>query len=204
MGAWDVIKDVAKSVTGGGGGSSSWISDAVGIGGMVMDYFGSEDEKKAISKAADRQEAELLRVAMANKELSLYDARVMRDVGIDRRFQADMKAGLMYKELQKLLASQRTRYAKSGVALKMGSPVDVMEETTKAGARDIMNVKYKGRAAKAEADSLSARYKLLADKGLRDAAATASLIQEAASDREDAIDWSFRKDAMSTAYEWLK
>ena len=185
-----------------------WVSDNAGdiaeAAGGLIDYFGSEDEKKAVSKAADRQEAELLRVAMANKELSLYDARVARDIGITRRFEADMKAGLMYKNMQKLLASQRTRFAKSGVALKMGTPVDVMEQTTKLAARDIMNLKYKGRSAKASADSLSARYKLLASKGLRDAAAQASLIQEAASDREDAITWDQRSTVAKTVYEWLK
>jgi len=204
MGLWDTVKDVVSSVTGGSGSSTSWVSGAISVGGMLMDYFATEDEKDAISGAADRQEAEYMRVALANKAISEYDARVARDIGLTRRFEADMKAGLMYNNLQKILGQQRVSYAKSGVALKMGTPVDVMEETTKRGARDIMNVKYEGTSAKAAADSLAARYKLLGEKGLRDGAALSSMIQDAASDREDAADWGFRQDSLKTAYEWFK
>ena len=195
-----IVDTVSDFVSGG----SSWVSDAISAGGLLLDYFATEDEKDAISNAADAQEAEYMRVALANRAISEYDARVAKNIGLDRRFESEMKAGLMYNNLQKILATQRTRFAKSGVALKMGTPVDVMEETTKRGARDIMNVKYEGRSAKAAADSLSQRYKLLGEKGLRDAAAQSSMIQDAASDREDALDWSFRKDTLNTVYSWLK
>jgi len=202
MGLFSSVSKVVSSIT--GGGSSSWIGDAVGLAGTVLGYFGSEDEKKAVSKAADRQEAELIRVAMANKEISLYDANAARNIGITRRFEADAEAGIMYNNMQKLLSAQRVRFAKSGVALKMGTPVDVMERTTRAAAKDIMNIKYKGRSAKAEADSLAQRYKLLGDKGMRDSAATASLIQEAAADKEDAITWNQWGTVASDIYGWVK
>lgn len=182
----------------------SWWSAIGGAVSSVVGWLGAEDEKDAAEDAADRREDELRRVAQDNKELSLYDADVARKIGINRRFEYEAKAGLMYNKMQTLLSQQRTRYAKSGVALKSGSPVDVLEKTTKDAAKDIMNVKYAGRSAKAAADSLASRYELLAEKGLRDAAAQASLIQEAAADKVDAIQWGQIGTAVSNIYEWTK
>lgn len=187
-----------------GGGDSGWVSGAVSIGGSLIDYFASEEEKDAIEDAADRQEAEALRVALANKKISLYDARIARRIGMNRRFEADAKAGMMYDNLQALLAAQRTRYAKSGVALKSGTPITVMENTTRNAAKDIMNIKYKGKTAQQEANDLAERYKLLGNKGLRDAAATSALIQETAADRIEAKTWEQRSGAVSNLYEWFK
>lgn len=181
-----------------------WVSDnAGGIlegAGTVIDWLGSEDEKKAVEKQAEKQADEAKRVAEANKEISLYDAEVARRIGLQKKFEADAQAGLMYNNLQKLLAAQRTRYGKAGVALKAGSPVDVMEQTTIDAAKDIMNIKYKGQSAKASADSLAERYKLLADKGLRDAAAQASLIEDAAADTVEALKWKQYGTAVGDIY----
>ena len=183
---------------------SDWVSDnAGGImqgAGIVMDWVAGNDAEKATKKQADRQADEVERVAQANRDISLYDAAVARRMGIQQRFEYEAQAGLMYKDMQALLASQRTRYAKSGVALKSGSPVDVMEETLTNAGSDIMNIKYKGTTAKAKADSLAARYKLLADKGLRDAAAQASLIEEAASDQVDALKWQKYTGTLGKVY----
>ena len=177
---------------------------AIQAGGAILDWFGGEQQKDAVQGQANAQAAEQQRVAQANRELSLLDAETARYTGLNRRFEADASAGLAYVNMQKLLAAQRTRFAKSGVVISKGSPVDIMEETTKAAAMDIMNIKYKGRSAKAEADSLAKRYELLAEKGLRDAAAQASLIQSAAADNVDAIDWNRWSSLAETAYEWFK
>ena len=175
------------------GDAVDWVSDNTGgilqTAGTVVGFLGDSDAEKAAGKSADRQAEEIERVALANREISLSDAAVAKRIGIKNRFEKHAKAGLMYKSLNKLMASQRTRYAKSGVAIGEGTPVDVMEQTLIDGAKDIMNVKYEGQSAKAKADSLAKRYKLLADKGLRDAAAQASLIEEAAEDTQDAMRW---------------
>jgi hypothetical protein len=171
-----------------------WVSDNSGTvlqgAGTVLGFMSDSDAEDAAEDAADRQADEYQRVALANSEISLYDAAVAKRIGVKQRFEKNAKAGLMYKDLNKFMASQRTRYAKSGVAISKGTPVDVMEQTLIEGARDIMNVKYEGQSAKAKADSLAKRYKLLADKGLRDSAAQASLIEEAANDTVDAMKWN--------------
>lgn len=186
MGLFDSIGDAI-------GGAFDWIGDNTGsiLGGasIIGDWITGSAAEKAAKKQGDRQAAEIERVAQANREISLRDAEVARRMGLQAKFEADAKAGIMYNDLNKLLATQRTRYAKSGVAISAGSPVNVMEQTLIEGGRDIMNVKYGGDTAKARADSLSERYELLADKGLRDAAAQASLIEEAANDRAQALEW---------------
>lgn len=182
-----------------------WVSDNVGgvIQGVsaVAGFFSDSDAEDATKDAASRQADEYERVALANREISLYDAAVARRIGVRQRFEKHAKAGLMYKDLNKLLATQRTRYAKSGVAISKGTPVDVMEQTLIEGARDIMNVKYEGQSAKARADSLAKRYKLLADKGLRDAAAQASLLEEAAEDTADAMQWDKYGKLVGNVYD---
>jgi len=182
----------------------SWLTGGLMLGGAVLDWMGSESEQDAIDDAADAQAAELARVAKANKELSYQDAKTALRMGQKRRFQADAQSGIMYNNLQKLLSTQRTRYAKSGVNLKEGSPVDVMEATTEAAAKDIMNVKYQGKSAQAEANSLARRYVTLAENGMRDAAAQASLIQDAANDATTASKWDQYSSVFNTAYQWYQ
>lgn len=165
----------------------------------AMSYMGGEDEKDRIDESTKRQQEEQRRVAAANKELSLYDARVAERVGLNKKFEADAQAGLMYKELQKVLGTQRSRIAKSGVSLKEGSAVDVMKETSRRAAKDIMNIKYKGRSAQEAANSQAAKYRMLAEKGMRDAAANSALIAEAAADQKSAIGWQQVGNLVSTA-----
>jgi len=172
--------------------------------GMIFDYLGSEAEKDAAEDYADAQAAELERVARANAEISYIDAKTAVRLGQQQNFEANAKAGLKYNVLQRLLSTQRTSYGKSGVSLQEGSPVDVMEETTKAAAQDIMNIKYGGKTAQAKANSLARRYVKLAEHGLRDAAAQAALIQGAANDTVDAITWNQWSNIADNLYEWNK
>ena len=178
--------------------------DSVGkglkIGSAVSSFFGGDDEGDAAKDAAKRQAKELKRVAKANKEISLRDAAVARRIGMTQRLELDAKAGLMYKNMNRLLAQQRTRYAKSGVAISRGTPVDVMEQTVIEVGNDIHNIKYKGQSARARAESLAQRYELLTEHGMKDAAAQASLIKEAASDMADVYSWKKWGQAASDVY----
>lgn len=179
------------------------------VGGGVMEWISGSEAEEAKKDAAKRQAEEYQRVAEANRAISLYDAEVARRSGLQQRFEHDAQAGFLYRDLKNLMSTQRTRFAKSGVSIGEGSPVDVIEETLVNGAKDIMNLKYKGDTAKAKADSLANRYIALADQGLRDAAAQASLVEAAASDAVESMRWEKYGSAakkiynIGKEYEWI-
>jgi len=158
--------------------------------GPAISYFAGDKAADAAKDQASDQADEVERAAQANAEISYRDAETARRIGMNAMFEKNAEAGLMYKQMQKLLSTQLTRFAKSGVAPSSGSPVTVMERTTIDIGRDIQNIKYQGQTAKARGADLEARYKLLAKAGLRDAAATASMIEEAGDDRATAIMWN--------------
>jgi len=185
-------------------GSWDWVGPVLQGVGTVLDWQGNEQAQDDAEDYADAQAAELARVAAANAELSYRDAETAMRLGQKKNFEANAKAGLMYNNLQKLSATQRTRYAKSGVNIKEGSPVEVMEETVAAGAKDIMNIKYGGKSAQSEANSLARRYVTLAENGMRDAAAQASLIQDAADDAITAMEWDKWSDFADNMYTWYQ
>jgi hypothetical protein len=155
------------------------------LGGLSIatGLFGAHKQASAAEDQASDQAAETRRVAEFNRELSYYDAEVAKEEG-QRIF--ERTAGQLYNTryaLESLLGTQMTRYAKSGVAVGTGSPLDVAAETGKIIARDVEMIKNEGRTGMQRAASLAERYKMLGDEGFRDAFVTAAMIESAGSDR---------------------
>jgi len=140
----------------------------------------------AARDAGSANAAEVQRAAAANAQLSLYDASVAEKDAMAVLFQTGVSLGIQLRETQRILSSQRATYGKAGVAVGTGSPLEVMARSAEAAARDTEMIKYEGRTAAERRRSLAARYRLLASHGLRDAAAQAVLIEDAARDRSKA------------------
>jgi hypothetical protein len=155
------------------------------LGGLSIatSLFGSYKQSKAAEEQASAQATENRRVAEFNTKLSYYDASVAEEEGlrIFERTQAQISNTRF--ALNSLLGTQMSRYAKSGVAIGTGSPLDVAAETGKIIARDIEFIKNEGRTGMERANSLAERYRMLGDEGFRDAMVTASMIEDAGADR---------------------
>jgi len=160
--------------------------DLLDLWELGAEIWGTKESAEATEDYAEAQSAELRRVAAANAALSLYDAQVAEKDANAIRFQTAIALGVQLKEAQRLISKQRTGYGKSGVAVGAGTPLTVMAESAAAAARDTELIKYEGQTAVQRRRSLAARYRMLAKHGLRDAAAQAVLLEDAARYRSKA------------------
>ncbi len=118
----------------GGGFSMGWVTAAVAIAGLVAaaasaagTVMSADAQRKASNYNADVADAN----ARAAQDKAAYDEK-------------------MHKEsVRKILASQRALYGKSGLSSE-GSPLLVMEESTKAGEMDALAIRYGGDIAAAK------------------------------------------------------
>jgi hypothetical protein len=183
MGLIDSIKDVFS-------GSASGIDDLLDFGGKAVGIYGEMQKAKDAEKTAKSQADEVERAAQANKEISLYDASVAaKDAIAFEQAAADGLASHMLR-VDKVLGAAQARLGKAGVALTQGSALDVQERIIAEGSRDAVTLMHNGRTGYERRISAARRYELLAEKGLRDAAAHASLIEDAGRSEQIRHYWS--------------
>jgi hypothetical protein len=157
---------------------SGW-GDLIDIGGKAIGLYGEKRKADDAKKTAKKQAKEVKRAAEANKELSLYDASVAaKDAFAFEQSAADSLAVHM-GQVDKVLGQATARLGKSGVAVGSGSALELQQRIISEGARDAEILQHNGLTGYERRMSAAQRYKMLADKGLRDAAAHASLIEDA-------------------------
>lgn len=156
-------------------------------------YKGSKNAKEMGDKAADEQ----ARSAEDNARVSRYDASVALDKAHSLEQVAMIDLKLQYQNIGRFLGTARAGYAARGVKVGTGSPLNVQIESLKAGLEDASRIIYNGNTAAHEARSLADRYMLLAEVGLRDAAAQGSLIRAAAGVQASNMMWQGAANALS-------
>jgi hypothetical protein len=201
MGWFDDVVDGVSGVFGGGTGSGGgWLDDIIGIGGALFDMYGTYQAGESAKDQGDKQAEIYERTAKANAKLSMFDAEVARLSGLGMEAKADYVAGQTYQKAQEILASQTARYAKSGVAVKTGTPLDVERETAREAASEIAMIKYNGQTAKQKALAEAEKYKLAAENGLYLGNLQATLAQIAAEDRAETYMWQNISGLFKNAY----
>ncbi|MEJ2118992.1 MAG: hypothetical protein P8Y36_14360 [Alphaproteobacteria bacterium] len=163
----------------------SWLSAVANIAGVAVSAYGAYSASQQAEETGETNAAEVRRAAAANAEISRYDASVAEL----EAFRAEWRAGIELKNhmlgVDRLIGRQRARLGKSCVVLSKGSASEIVRETARLAKIDSQMIVNNGKTARDTALSAAHRYKLLASKGLRDAAATASIITAAAQDRSD-------------------
>lgn len=184
MGLGSIISGAVGSLFGGG---SSVVGTALGVAGLGLNIYSTIAGADAAEEAAQNQAAAVNQAAAANAAISRYDAAVATQDANEIIFQTKVEVGNFRRQVDKLIGAQRARFAKSGVATNVGTPLEVARETLAAADRDVNMLKYSGMRKAERQLSLADRYRLLADSGLRDAAATASSLIESGQDRSDML-----------------
>jgi len=136
----------------------------------------AEDQAEADRKAAE-----------ANAAISRYDAEVALKLKEASQYKTTVALANQSNKIMELLGSQKFAYADNGISVGVGTPAQTLDRTRELGKRDAEIILYNGKRASDEYQSLHDRYLMLADKGLRDAAAAANLALEAASNSVDTI-----------------
>ena len=169
------------------------VSSVAKVGGAVIGMIGDKKKSDAAQDYADKQGDATLEAAQVNKELSLYDASIAEKEATEAFLQYNRNIILHNRMSTQLMGKQRTTYAKSGVIPGTGTPMDVQIRTGQELAEDAAVIKYEGQKAVERRRGIAQRYRLLAEKGLRDAGNTASLLH-------DTADWEsmgFKYDSYS-------
>ncbi len=160
-------------------GSSSGGSSWVGLIGAGLSMYSKSREAKAVEDQAGAQADAVMASSAANAKISQYDATVAEKDALEIELQAEIALKQHKKKIESLLSSQRAAYGTAGVAINTGSALKVMANTAAEGARDSEMIMYNGKTKADRQRSLAARYRMLAAGELRDAAAQASLIEDA-------------------------
>lgn len=158
------------------------VSTGLQIGGAALGAYGSYSAAQAAEDQAKDQAAEYQRAAKANSKISHYDAQVAEENAKAEYETTVAEFKKHYFDVNKLLSTQRTRFAKAGVAGGTGTPLTVAGNTAKRAYTDGQIILHNGENAIQRQKSLAKRYRMLADAGLRDAAAQSAMIRDAGSD----------------------
>lgn len=164
----------------------SW-GDAIGWAGIAIDAFGSYKQSEAAEKRGDEQATAIRETAAANAEISYYDAAIAEREGNAALFSSMVELRNHRVTVDKLMGSMKAKMGKSGAVVGKGSSLDVMARTAGEAARDAEIIRYNGQTKAQRYRSMAVRYRKLAQAGLRDAALTASLQEEAATATSTAI-----------------
>jgi len=166
------------------------LGDVIDIGGDLLSGWSSyeskkdqqemyEDKSKASAKTAKLNAENVRKAAERNAELSVYDASVaVKNANAAFKSYENENRSFILQAGQ-LLGQQRTNYAKSGVAVGTGTPLEVNVKTSQELVRDALLIKYNGKTAANQQKDLANRYKKVADNTLEQAIEHAALIEEA-------------------------
>ena len=93
-------------------------------------------------------------------EMAKYNARVLQNQAIASEQKAQFDMTREREATQRLLSTQRARYAAAGVTFTGGSPLQVMEKTAEQGELDAQAIRYGGalQAAGYQAKARMARW----------------------------------------------
>lgn len=174
------------------------------IAGAAISLWSSSKEADALEDRADDQADAINSTAAYNKKISDYDVSVAEKDALEIEVQAGLGLQQHKANVRRIISTQRSSYAASGVAMNVGTPVDVMAHTAAEGAKDAEVIRYNGQTKKERQLSLAARYKLLGEGGLRDAAAQATLIQEAGEYESQAMRIDAISDAVTNAFNYYE
>lgn len=207
--------------------------DILNIVSTGVNLISGWNEADEIEERGEEQAAETIRVAGINAEnvkwaadanaaLMEYDAQI-----------AEWNAGYLWEDAMErariieydyteqvrqhmnrvnaIMGQQEADYAKAGVAVSVGSPVDAMAKSAYEGAKDADNIKWRGSNAKRQvktqafgkAFNLAAQaegFRRGAAVSLEEAARKASLIEEVAA--SGAAYQIQSTDAQATATRW--
>jgi len=159
------------------------ILSAVGIGASL---WGASQQADAASDAANASAASQQEVAAHNAAISRYDAYVARGEAQEAWLKTNTELAQARQQGDLFLSTQKARYGKAGVAVGTGTPLDTMARTQDEFLEDERTIAYEGMKDIMRAESLATRYDQLAEYGLRDAAAQASLTIQAGQDSSNA------------------
>jgi hypothetical protein len=148
----------------------------------AVSLFSAFKSKEDTEDNAEANASEVERAAQANREISLYDAQVAEEAAQQESFKSGVEMLYNADKVDKFLSTQKAAYSTTGISLSSVSAQEVMRESRVKAVVDMELVKWNGQKAYEAKRDLARRYRLLADKGLRDAAASATLILEAGKD----------------------
>jgi hypothetical protein len=160
-------------------GGSSWLGTTLSVGSSLLSGYSSMRKADDLKKQSKAEQRELERVAKDNAELSRYDASVAYKTADRILTRYNVELAQHYDKVDRLLSSQRKTYADRGVRVGTGSPLQVQAQTAFEAEKDAITIRYNGMTAREQAVDAAKRYLKLADKGLRDAANQASIIEDA-------------------------
>jgi hypothetical protein len=186
MGLFDSIGKLFGGGGGGGGGWGDWLDLAGKAFGIYSDLSAGEAADDAARKQADEYE----RAAKANAQLSLYDSSVARKDAMAFEQQSAAALAIHMQQVDKVLGAARARLGKTGVSVSEGSALAMQTRIISEGERDALTLMHNGRTGYERRMSAARRYEMLAEKGLRDAAAHASLIESAGRSEQIGHYWS--------------
>lgn len=154
--------------------------------GIAASIYGASQQSSAAQNQANAQAASIAETAAHNAAISGYDAYVARGEAQEAALKTNQELAQHRQLGDFFLGSQVTRFAKSGVATGTGTPLETMARTQDEFLEDEKTIMYEGLKDVQRAESLASRYDMLAEGGLRDAAAQATLVQQAGQDRSNA------------------
>lgn len=162
-----------------------WLDSAltlVSIGGSAYNSLKQSDNIKAAGAASA---AEVERAAKDNAEISRYDADVIDKMAREQAYATGVELLVATRTMNKQMKALKSSAAKSGIALS-GTVKDVEKYSQDNFISDLEMIKYNGKKAEDQQRDLADRYRLLADKGLRESAVWAGTILQTASDKANA------------------
>jgi len=177
-----------------------WGSILQGIG-IAASLYGASQQSSAAQDQASTQAASIRETAAHNAAISRYDAYVSRGEAQEAWLKTNTELSQMRQQGDLFLSTQKARYGKSGVAVSTGTPLETMSRTQGEFLEDERTIAYEGLKDIKRAESLASRYDMLADYGLRDAAAQASLTIQAGNDASNAAWISGINQASQTTYQ---
>ena len=153
-------------------------STILGIVGIGAGMWASNNAANAAQDNANAQAAANAVAAANNSAISRYDALVARQDALYAETSTGDDVREFLRQANQLVSAQKTNFAKSGVTMT-GSAKTVTDFTRRELARRTEIIRFNGLTAAQAKLSLAKRYDMLAESGLRDAAAQSFQIQQA-------------------------
>lgn len=178
----------------------SWLSTGLQLAGLGVSLYSSYQSSKSAKDYGRDVAADNIRVAKDNAAISRYDASVAVETANNIFNNYNTELRLHYENLDAFLGKQKTGYAKGGVRVGSGSALEVQAKSAAAGQRDAQRIRYNGQTAREAALDTAKRYNLLAEKGMRDGANQAAIIESAYEAKAQNALWSGVGNAATSLY----